>query len=275
MGVVNVTPDSFSDGGRYLDHAAAITHGRALAARGRGHRRRGRRVDPARAPIRCRWATSWAGCVPVVEALVAAGVAGVDRHPQGRGGRGRGARRRLPGQRRVGLACRGSGSDRRGVRGHAHAGRPAARCSASRPTATSWPRCATSWSSGPRPRWPPGSRPARCGSTRASGSASASSTTWPCWPTSTSWWRPGSRCWWAPAARACWERWRPAPIVSSVRRRPTIGSRGRWPPRRGRLAAAPPWCASTRWSRQCGWSKRCGLWRRCRMIWREATPWHR
>jgi dihydropteroate synthase len=30
MGVVNVTPDSFSDGGRFLDHGAAIAHGRAL-----------------------------------------------------------------------------------------------------------------------------------------------------------------------------------------------------------------------------------------------------
>ncbi len=34
MGVVNVTPDSFSDGGRYLDHAAAVAHGRALVAEG-------------------------------------------------------------------------------------------------------------------------------------------------------------------------------------------------------------------------------------------------
>ncbi|HEX7130941.1 MAG TPA: dihydropteroate synthase [Iamia sp.] len=34
MGVVNVTPDSFSDGGRYLDHDAAIAHGRELAAAG-------------------------------------------------------------------------------------------------------------------------------------------------------------------------------------------------------------------------------------------------
>jgi len=34
MGVVNVTPDSFSDGGRYLDAKAAIAHGRALAAQG-------------------------------------------------------------------------------------------------------------------------------------------------------------------------------------------------------------------------------------------------
>jgi dihydropteroate synthase len=34
MGVVNVTPDSFSDGGLYLDPSAAIAHGRALAAAG-------------------------------------------------------------------------------------------------------------------------------------------------------------------------------------------------------------------------------------------------
>jgi dihydropteroate synthase len=34
MGVVNVTPDSFSDGGLYLDAEAAIAHGRRLAAEG-------------------------------------------------------------------------------------------------------------------------------------------------------------------------------------------------------------------------------------------------
>ncbi len=34
MGVLNVTPDSFSDGGRFLDAAAAIAHGRELAAQG-------------------------------------------------------------------------------------------------------------------------------------------------------------------------------------------------------------------------------------------------
>jgi len=34
MGVVNVTPDSFSDGGLYLDPAAAIAHGRELVATG-------------------------------------------------------------------------------------------------------------------------------------------------------------------------------------------------------------------------------------------------
>jgi dihydropteroate synthase len=34
MGIVNVTPDSFSDGGLYLDADAAIAHGRALAVAG-------------------------------------------------------------------------------------------------------------------------------------------------------------------------------------------------------------------------------------------------
>ena len=34
MGVVNVTPDSFSDGGQYLDAAAAIAHGLELEAEG-------------------------------------------------------------------------------------------------------------------------------------------------------------------------------------------------------------------------------------------------
>jgi len=34
MGIVNVTPDSFFDGGRYLDSAAAVDHARALVAEG-------------------------------------------------------------------------------------------------------------------------------------------------------------------------------------------------------------------------------------------------
>ena len=34
MGIVNVTPDSFSDGGQYLDAKAAIAHGRELVAQG-------------------------------------------------------------------------------------------------------------------------------------------------------------------------------------------------------------------------------------------------
>ena len=34
MGVVNVTPDSFSDGGRWLDPSVAVTHARRLVAQG-------------------------------------------------------------------------------------------------------------------------------------------------------------------------------------------------------------------------------------------------
>src|SRR6185295_7862443 len=34
MGIVNVTPDSFSDGGKFLDPEAAVNHGLALAAEG-------------------------------------------------------------------------------------------------------------------------------------------------------------------------------------------------------------------------------------------------
>jgi dihydropteroate synthase len=36
MGVVNVTPDSFSDGGQFLDPARAIEHGRELVGHGAG-----------------------------------------------------------------------------------------------------------------------------------------------------------------------------------------------------------------------------------------------
>src|SRR3954447_5336796 len=34
MGVLNVTPDSFSDGGRWVDPAAAIAHGLAMVKQG-------------------------------------------------------------------------------------------------------------------------------------------------------------------------------------------------------------------------------------------------
>ena len=34
MGVLNITPDSFSDGGKFLDHQAAISHGRRLIEEG-------------------------------------------------------------------------------------------------------------------------------------------------------------------------------------------------------------------------------------------------
>ena len=48
MGVVNVTPDSFSDGGLWDTTEAAIAHGRELLRRGRRPARHRRGVDPPR-----------------------------------------------------------------------------------------------------------------------------------------------------------------------------------------------------------------------------------
>ena len=48
MGVVNVTPDSFSDAGLYFDPASAVEHGLALEGGGGSDPRCGRRVDEAR-----------------------------------------------------------------------------------------------------------------------------------------------------------------------------------------------------------------------------------
>lgn len=74
MGIVNVTPDSFSDGGRFLDPDAAIAHGLRLVADGaaivdvggESTRPGAQRVDAV---------TERARVLPVVAALSAAGVA--------------------------------------------------------------------------------------------------------------------------------------------------------------------------------------------------------
>ena len=73
MGVVNVTPDSFSDGGRYLDRQDAVAHGVMLRERGadlvdvggESTRPGARRVEAAEEIERV---------VPVIRALVAEGV---------------------------------------------------------------------------------------------------------------------------------------------------------------------------------------------------------
>jgi dihydropteroate synthase len=73
MGVLNVTPDSFSDGGRYADVAAAVAHGVALHrdgadlvdVGGESTRPGAERVDAAAETARI---------LPVVRGLVAAGV---------------------------------------------------------------------------------------------------------------------------------------------------------------------------------------------------------
>ena len=73
MGVVNVTPDSFSDGGRYLDRDAAVAHGLELAREGAdlvdvgGESTRPGAVRPTLDEELDR-------VVPVVERLAAAGV---------------------------------------------------------------------------------------------------------------------------------------------------------------------------------------------------------
>ena len=47
MGILNVTPDSFSDGGRFLDPDIAIAHGRRMAAEERRYHRHRRRIHPS------------------------------------------------------------------------------------------------------------------------------------------------------------------------------------------------------------------------------------
>ncbi|ANZ42690.1 dihydropteroate synthase [Lentzea guizhouensis] len=73
MGVVNVTPDSFSDGGRYLDRQDAVAHGVAMFERGAdlvdvG----GESTRPGAARVES--AEEIARVLPVVKGLVAAGV---------------------------------------------------------------------------------------------------------------------------------------------------------------------------------------------------------
>jgi dihydropteroate synthase len=73
MGVLNVTPDSFSDGGRYADRDAAVAHGVAMRADGadlvdvggESTRPGAERIEPA---------TEIARVLPVVRELTAAGV---------------------------------------------------------------------------------------------------------------------------------------------------------------------------------------------------------
>ena len=72
MGIVNVTPDSFSDGGQYLDPRAAIEHGLKLEAEGAaildiGGESTRPGAEPVPADVELR------RVVPVIEGLVSAG----------------------------------------------------------------------------------------------------------------------------------------------------------------------------------------------------------
>ena len=73
MGVVNVTDDSFSDGGLFLDRDRAVEHGLDAGRGGRGDRRRRRRVDPTgRHPRRPRIES--ARVLPVIKELAGQGI---------------------------------------------------------------------------------------------------------------------------------------------------------------------------------------------------------
>jgi dihydropteroate synthase len=77
MGVVNVTPDSFSDGGAFDDPADAIAHGRRLAAEGAGILDvGGESTRPGAAPVPAEDELS--RVLPVVEGLAAAGRVSID-----------------------------------------------------------------------------------------------------------------------------------------------------------------------------------------------------
>ena len=72
MGVVNVTPDSFSDGGLFLDPAAAVEHGLELAGEGAGILDvGGESTRPGAEPVA--EDEELRRVLPVVEALAAAG----------------------------------------------------------------------------------------------------------------------------------------------------------------------------------------------------------
>jgi dihydropteroate synthase len=72
MGVINVTPDSFSDGGQLADPAEAVAHGRALLAEGASWLDvGGESTRPGAAPVG--EAEELRRVVPVVEALAADG----------------------------------------------------------------------------------------------------------------------------------------------------------------------------------------------------------
>ena len=77
MGVVNVTPDSFSDGGRYLDAEAAIAHGEKLLGDGAAILDvGGESTRPGAEPVD--EAEELRRVVPVVEGLAAKGAVSVD-----------------------------------------------------------------------------------------------------------------------------------------------------------------------------------------------------
>ena len=120
MGVVNVTPDSFSDGGRWFEPASAIAHGMDLFAAGaaivdvggESTRPGAEPVEPAEEQRRV---------LPVIEALADHGRISVDTRNEETAvaAVAAGATHR---QRHLGRPPRGRRRARRGLGRHAHAG---------------------------------------------------------------------------------------------------------------------------------------------------------
>ena len=181
MGIVNATPDSFSDGGAYADAAAAAEAGADMAAQGAaiidvgGESTRpgasdgvGRRRDRAGA---CRSSSN---------SRRAATAVSIDTRKSGvmtRGARGGGG----DGQRRVGADLgpaigRGRRQRRRAGRADAPPGRPADDAGRRRATTTCWSRFICGWRSGSRQRKRRASRATRSWSIPASASARRSRT---------------------------------------------------------------------------------------------------
>src|SRR5687768_7187999 len=72
MGILNVTPDSFSDGGEWFERTAAIEHGRRLVAEGAAILDvGGESTRPYSRPVRAE--DELARVIPVIEALAGAG----------------------------------------------------------------------------------------------------------------------------------------------------------------------------------------------------------
>ena len=106
MGVLNVTPDCFSDGGRYADLDAAVAHGVRMHAAGRARWSTSAASRPGPAPSGSTPRTESARVLPVIRELAAAGVpmsidtTRAERRRGGARGRRRGGQRRLRRPRR-------------------------------------------------------------------------------------------------------------------------------------------------------------------------------
>jgi hypothetical protein len=187
MGIVNVTPDSFSDGGRFFDPAQAVAHARQLVGEGAdlldvGGESSRPGAQPVSADEELR------RVLPVIEALAGLGVPlcidtvkpEVMRRAVAAGASliNDIAALRAPG------ALEAAAESGAAVCLMHMQGEPRT-MQATRATATSWRRCEISSPGGWRRRKRQASRTSASSSIPASASASGSSTIWPCCATST------------------------------------------------------------------------------------------